>query len=181
MPYLVAATILLGAVTLLNLGLTLGLIQRLRDMAAEPAGAGRAVPPVMIGTGERPAPFTATTLDGEPVDQDAVTGGMVGFFTSTCGPCRERAPQFVAYAREAGLDRSRVLAVVIGELADTAELVALLGGEARVVVETYEGPLYTAFGVNLIPAFCLLDDHGAVVVSDTTMSAFPSPAVAPAR
>jgi thiol-disulfide isomerase/thioredoxin len=180
MPYLVAAMILFGALCLLNFGLTLGLIQRLRDLAAEQVERPR-LREAMMGSGQRPAPFTATTLDGERVDQDTVAGNLVGFFTPNCGPCRDRAPEFVGYAREAGLDRGRVLAVVYGERALAAEMVGVLGRAARVVVEDHGGPTYHAFGVNLLPALCLLDGHGTVIVSDGTIHALPSPAVAPAQ
>src|SRR6266545_2616592 len=88
MPYLVAAIVLLGAVCTVNLILTLALIRRLREQAGGPPGPRQPLPKVIVGIGERPAEFTAATTEGEPIDRDAVAGGLVGFFSPQCSPCR---------------------------------------------------------------------------------------------
>src|SRR6266508_3698318 len=101
MPYLVAAIVLLGAVCTVNLILTLALIRRLREQAGGPPGPRQPLPKVIVGIGERPAEFTAATTEGEPIDRDAVAGGLVGFFSPQCSPCRERVPEFMEYAHHA--------------------------------------------------------------------------------
>src|SRR6266511_1544259 len=156
MPYLVAAIVLLGAVCTVNLILTLALIRRLREQAGGPPGPRQPLPKVIVGIGERPAEFTAATTEGEPIDRDAVAGGLVGFFSPQCSPCRERVPEFMEYAHHA----------------DT------LDGIARIVVEPVDGPLSTAFAVGGLPALCLLDQTSTVVAAGTSLVTFPAPALA---
>src|SRR6266511_625040 len=115
MPYLVAASVLRGAVCTVNLILTLALIRRLREQAGGPPGPRQPLPKVIVGIGERPAEFTAATTEGEPIDRDAVAGGLVGFFSPQCSPCRERVPEFMEYAHHAVVDRTRVVAVLVDQ------------------------------------------------------------------
>src|SRR6266542_3937275 len=166
MPYLVAAIVLLGAVCTVNLILTLALIRRLREQAGGPPGPRQPLPKVIVGIGERPAEFTAATTEGEPIDRDAVAGGLVGFFSPQCSPCRERVPEFMEYAHHAVVDRTRVVAVLVGRPEEVADLADTLDGIARIVVEPVDGPLSTAFAVGGLPALCLLDQTSTVVRSE---------------
>jgi hypothetical protein len=173
MPYLVAAVALLTGLTLVNLTLLLAVLRRLRHQAAARASVRDPMPKPVLDIGETPADFATVTVEGERVGPDTIAGGLVGFFSPHCSVCHERLPQFVAYAR--GLDRSRVVAVLVGTAEETGELAAALGGVAGLVVEAVEGPLYRAFAVAGLPVMCLLDQRGTVVASGTDLGTFPQP------
>jgi hypothetical protein len=169
MSYLIAAVVLLGLLSVLNLLLTIGAIRRLREQAAgsAPHSSG---PSVDLRPGARPDPFTATTTAGEQVSETDVSG-LVGFFSAGCSPCHTLAPHFVERARVLG--RERVFAVVAG---DDAELLAELTPVARVVVEDYDGAVQAAFRNTWTPAVYLLDTDLRVVAAGGRMGDLPSEA-----
>nr|BFE58546.1 hypothetical protein GCM10020063_030720 [Dactylosporangium thailandense] len=176
MAYLTAAVVLLGAVTVLNLVLLLGVVQRMRRPVT-PGGDGPLVDaerrPV-LPPGERPAPFAAAARDGEPFEPGAPAARLVGFFSPHCNLCHDRMPGFLQYARRAGLDRSQVFAVVVGAPEDTAALTAGLAPAASVVDEPDGGgSVYEAFGVRGLPAMYLLDPDGVILASGTDLGSFP--------
>jgi thiol-disulfide isomerase/thioredoxin len=174
MVYLTAGLVLVGAVSVLNLVLVMGILQRLRQTAGTPAPRGPQAPPTLVTAGNMPAPFEAVTEDGEPVSHESVAGGLVGFFTPQCGACRERMPDFLAYAARNGFGRDRVLAVVIGKPDEVAEMQAELAPVARIVREPHGGAaVYKAFEVYGLPAYALLDRNGVVVASASLMTDFP--------
>lgn len=178
MPYLAAAVVLVGAIAALDLLLTVGVVRRLREQAdtlrelrttagADPGGE------VILAVGGTVADFTASTVSGRILDRDGLTGAtLVGFFSPHCEPCRERLPQFVAYAT--GFDGA-VVAVAAGDPTETADLVAELAGVAEVVVQAENGPLEKAFGVQGYPALCLLEPGGRVVASGYGLDSLPVP------
>ncbi|MGI5241090.1 TlpA disulfide reductase family protein [Dactylosporangium sp. CA-139066] len=175
MVYLTAALVLVGAVSAVNLVLVMGILQRLRQTAAAPRPRGQQSPPTLLPAGKMPAPFDAVTDEGEPVSRESVLGGLVGFFTPQCGACRERMPDFLAYAVRGGFDRSQVLAVLIGEPDEVTEMRAELAPVARIVREPHGGAaVHKAFEVYGLPAYCLLDRDGAVVASGSEMIDFPA-------
>src|SRR6266540_695110 len=53
-------------------------------------------------------------------------------------------------------------------------MVSLLSQAAHVVVEAPFGPVAAAFQVATFPAFCLLDEHHAVVASGADLEAIPA-------
>jgi hypothetical protein len=170
MPYLVAAIVLVGAVCVLDLVLTLGVIRRLRhhsELLSGGAGsAQRAAEPVMLAAGEKPADFVTATIDGQAISRDTLTAGTVaGFFTAHCMPCKERVPEFMDHVSALPSGRDQALAVVVGDDADTDELAESLAGIARVVREKHGDPVATAFGVRGYPALCVLDDDGTIRAS----------------
>jgi hypothetical protein len=175
MSYLTAAVVLVGAISVLNLVLMFGVIQRLRDLASAPSTSGRSVPPTLLQAGAVPGPFEAVTDEGEPVTLKSVMGGMVGFFTPQCGACRERLPDFVAYATQGGYDRGQVLAVLLGDPEEVAAMRAELAPVARIVREPHGGAdVHRAFAVYGLPAYCLLDGNGVVVASGADLIDFPA-------
>ncbi|MYW05912.1 TlpA disulfide reductase family protein [Streptomyces sp. SID3343] len=171
MPYLVAAVVLLGLLSILNLLLTIGAIRRLRDQPPRPAPQSHGSGPALdLTPGARPDAFTATTTAGEQVSEADVSG-LVGFFSAGCAPCHTLAPRFVERARELG--RDRVFAVVAG---DDAELLAELTPVARVVVEDYDGEVQAAFRNTWTPAVYLLGRDLRVVAAGSRMGDLPSEA-----
>jgi hypothetical protein len=174
MPYLAVGLALLTAVSLFHLLVTFGLIRRLRSAPATPPAAPPGPPgPVMPPAGERLGAFAATTVDGEDVSSEGLSGRtLVGFFSPTCSACRDRLPEFVDYATGVIADRNKVLAVVVGAGADADELVQTLAPHARVVHEPSGGDLVAAFGVRGYLSLGLLDD-GVMVVSGFGFTDFP--------
>lgn len=149
MPVLIAAVVLVGALCLLNLIFTLGVIRRLREHTALLSGAGD---PIMVKVGTEIDEFSSSTVDNEAVTcESLIDETVVAFFSPGCKPCEEKLPKFVAHAAALPGGRQRVLAVVVGDADQTAPLVTELRPVARVVVEDHAGPLASAFTVNAFP------------------------------
>ncbi|MBW8486234.1 hypothetical protein [Actinomadura parmotrematis] len=147
MPYLVAAVVLLGALCLVNLLLTLGILRRMRADAAGPGA------PFALRPGARVAGFEAVTTADETVSAAGLSG-TVGFFSAGCEPCHELLPRFIEHAREVG--RDRVLAVVGG---DDPALLEALAPVARVVAADPDGgPVARAFQNTWTPALYRVED-----------------------
>jgi thiol-disulfide isomerase/thioredoxin len=167
-PYLVAALVLVGALALLNLLLTYGLIRRLREQAAllaELSGGLAAGPGSDLArpVGSPVAPFRTETVDGAPLDAgwfDEPT--LVGFFSPGCQPCAELLPRFTAAA--AG---TRALAVVEPAPVDDAGYRAALAGAATVVAGEAARAVIEAFGVRGFPTACLVDAGGVITATGT--------------
>jgi thiol-disulfide isomerase/thioredoxin len=159
MPYLIVALVLLGLLVAFQLVLTVGIIKRLREHTAllSAVDTSPAASPA-VKVGEEVGPFATTTVGGEPVSRDGLSGDtLVGFFTPGCGPCEKRLPEFVEYARALPGGRDGVLATVVAaEPAEAAEYVAGLSQVARVVVEDSDGPLTRAFRATAFPTVVMV-------------------------
>jgi hypothetical protein len=166
MPYLTAAVILVAAASATNLVLTFGIIRRMRSTTASAAAVtGRSVsPPPTLPVGTELAPFTAHTVDGREVGRESLLGerGLIGFFSTSCGACKEQVPDFAAYAAGEGFGADRALAVVQGPAAEATEFVAAHFGSAgtTVIVEPEGGPVSQALGVVAFPLFYLVNAEG---------------------
>lgn len=182
MSYLAAGVVVVGALAILNLLLTFGVIRRLREHTELiSADRGMGPPDLMVGAGESPGDFTAVATDGTTVSRKELVGGhLVGFFSPDCEPCRQMAPRFADRAAALPLGRTQVLAVVVGGLAEVAELVALFEPVARVVVE--DGPAASdvagAFKVKGFPAICALNGDGVVAASGFDVVDLPASSLA---
>ncbi|WP_112238824.1 TlpA family protein disulfide reductase [Kribbella monticola] len=165
MPYLTVAVVLLAVLGMLNLLLTLAIIRRMRTM--NPVQ----LPPEPLPIGSAIRPFTAATIDGQTLSEHDLRGGqtLVGYFSPGCPPCEAALPRFVTYA--AGLDRERVLAVIVdGTAADAADDLAAV---ARVVVASERDSVVDALSAHGYPAVFLLDEDGRVAAADTTVEGLP--------
>jgi hypothetical protein len=183
--FLIALVVLVGAVAVLNLLLTVGVIRRLRqhtENLANLSTMGGPQPSIMIGEGERAGEFAATTTDGEPVTRDLLSGQtLVGVLTPDCSACRERLPEFVSSAETFPGGRGQVLAVLAGELEQVEEYREQLAPVARVVIEPpMKGAVATALKVEGFPAFAVLDADGTVVASGFSPDGLPAVAAAAA-
>lgn len=171
MPYLVSVVVLVGAIGLLNLLLTYGVIRRLREhtalLAGPPADLGPAAPPI----GRTVGPFRATTTTGRTLSTvDLTEGTVVGFFKTGCQPCAERLPQFVDYAR--GHDApERFVAVLVGEPSELAEMVRQLTPVAQVVLTQRGSEVLQAFEVNGFPTLVRLGTGPVIEASGWEISA----------
>ncbi|MEO3925052.1 hypothetical protein ABGB07_14470 [Micromonosporaceae bacterium B7E4] len=146
MTALTFAVVLVGALCVVDLLLTFGIMRRLRDDSASrlrqnDPGLAASMAPV------------GTTIAGTAIGWGGTT--LVGFFMPGCGPCDKQLPEFVASARK----WDRVLAVVLDPAGDGAKYVRELEQVAQVVVEdSSDGALLRAFAVEGYPIFCVVRD-----------------------
>ncbi len=177
LPFLTAAAVLVGALCLLNLVLTLGAVQRLREHANLIAQLSPAAAPnPMLGVGERVGSFEAVTVDGHAISRDSLAGPtLLGIFSPDCSACAERLPGFVDLAGGYPGGRERVLAVVVGDEHGAAEQVGSLAPVARVVIEDADGPINQAMRVRGYPAFGVLDNTGRVLSAGTNLDLLDVP------
>ncbi len=174
MPYLIAAVLILGAMTAVNLLLTVGVIRRLREHTEILSAPPDAFQDAIVAAGESPAPFTAQTTAGSAVSLDDLDGpALFVFFTPNCKACRQKLPAFRAEA--AAWDR--VYAVVAEDGGDTAEMAAAISDVAQVIVETGQPVVTEAFGVRGFPAWALVD-RGTVLRSTVGTGPLPIPVAA---
>lgn len=179
MPFLTAAVILVGALCLLDLLLTFGVIRRLREqnetlrLVREQQSAVES--DIAMPAGAAIGSFTATAVSGTQLSDTDLDGErlLVGFFSPGCDPCKERMPQFIEYATRFD---GRVVAVAADEVGETGDMIARLGEVAEVVLEVDGGPVHQAFGAKGYPALLLVDPEGTVLSSGWEMSALPVPA-----
>jgi hypothetical protein len=151
--YLYALVTVFGALTLLNLLLTFGIIRRLR----RPTTTG-----TVIGD------FTAPDVDGRPVSPVELAGRtLVGFFSPGCDACRESLADFAAAARS-----QRALAVVMSDAASASEYLPSLTPVSRVVLQEPGGPLIRAFPVTSFPSFFVVES-GRVVAGSASLEDLP--------
>ncbi|QXE38752.1 hypothetical protein KQY30_35645 [Streptomyces sp. GMY02] len=184
MPLLVALVVLVGALCVLDLVLTVGVIKRLREhtelLTAPP-------PEPAVTVGERVGEFAATTVGGSPLGpQDFAGETLVAFFSPTCKPCNEKLPDFLRYARTPVAGEQSPVAVVVGEPAQANDFASRLAPVARVVVERPGGAMGTAFKADMYPTLLKVApaDDGTLVVTDNAAALERSAAVAapiPAR
>jgi hypothetical protein len=164
MPFLIAAVVLIGAVTALNLLLTLAVIRRLRQPGT---GAARSfIDPDLpeLPAGSPVPPFRAETVSGRTITAQSLSGSeaVYAFFDSGCSSCRPTIPRLIAYAERRGLTPHQVVAVVGGDPADAGDYLSALDGRASVVVEDTLGPVAEAFAIHSFPAFVIADPGGIV-------------------
>jgi hypothetical protein len=175
MAVLIGAVVVVGALCLLDLLLTFGVIRRLREhteMLARMQHGGTDV--IGLPAGKAPESFTAT--DNEGVAVRGPSGlSVVAFFSTTCSVCPKRAPAFTDYAREHLVGRHEVLAVVVGQATQSVPYLADLTEVARVCAEPPDGPIGRAFAVQGYPVFFALDAGGTVLWSGYDPSALPAP------
>jgi hypothetical protein len=177
MPVLIGAVVIVGALCLLDLLLTFGVIRRLREhtemLAREKPGGG--VDAIGLTAGEAPTTFTATDDEGAAVRGPSGLR-VVAVFSTSCSICPKRAPAFVDYVRQHLVGRDEVLAVVVGQSAESVPYLADLADVARVCTEPAGGPIGRAFAVRGYPAFFALDPAGTVRWSGYDPATLPAPA-----
>ncbi|MEV1174765.1 TlpA disulfide reductase family protein [Nonomuraea sp. NPDC049784] len=166
MALLTASVVTIAILCAFNLVLVLALAKRVRDLATLVAQARNTgnVRDGFLAVGETVGDFTARTVDGRELTRDALTAGaVVGFFSTSCGACREKIPAFVEQARELRGQGRLALAVVVTGPDDPASYVEPLEQAAHVVVEGHDGLVGSAFKVGAFPAFCVIGDHARVL------------------
>jgi hypothetical protein len=166
----IALTVVLTFVVILNIVLTFALLRRVAGHDARLAALEKGAP-TMAEIGERIEDFATTTTDGQQLGRDdLVVGTVIGFFDPDCEVCQSHVAGFVAAAGTLG-DRARTLAVVRD--AEEAQLMAdAFGPGIRTVIERRRGPVARAFHVMATPSFCTVGP-GQVIASHD----YPQPAL----
>ncbi|MGX7824649.1 TlpA disulfide reductase family protein [Actinokineospora sp. 24-640] len=159
MTMVYAAVALLGALCLLNLVLTMGIVRRLRDHTDRLVALnGLPEENTLRDPGSGIDPFSAVSATGAVLTRDdLVAPTLVAFFTPDCPACEEKLPAFLSYAHDFPGGKQRVVAVVAGE-AGGARYRAALSEVGTVFSEREHGELQKAFGVNAFPAFLVVVD-----------------------
>ncbi len=177
-------TALVGLVGVLNLLLLFGVIRRLKEhdqaLAKIPYGAMQAPPAEsMRAPGSEVDEFSALSTDDVAVTKETLADRtLIGFFSASCAPCVESAPKFAAHAAGTPGGKGSVLAIVVADGDDDPSgLVGVLAGSARVVVEGYDGPVATAFGVTAFPTYAVVA-AGTITATAIEFTALPAPAAA---
>ncbi|WP_406383306.1 TlpA family protein disulfide reductase [Streptomyces sp. NBC_01618] len=172
MSYIYALVALVGALGILNLVFTFGVVRRLREhteMLTQSNRVQGSGPKVMLGEGETVGAFSAVTVEGAELSQDDLTKDttLFGAFAYGCSSCDERLPAFLALAEGFPGGKDNVFAVVVGPAENVGEKRDRLAPVARVVTEEQGGVVAAALGVKGFPAFALLDSSGVVRVAGT--------------
>ncbi|MFJ9113324.1 redoxin domain-containing protein [Streptomyces sp. NPDC102283] len=121
MSPLAAAVLAVGALAMVDLVLTVGVVRRLRehsDLLRQVSAPAAAMPGGMSGIASvgTPVPsFTAGPSDSPVTDRDLTDGTLVAFFSPTCEPCRDKLPGFVARYADRPEEARQVLAVVVND------------------------------------------------------------------
>jgi thiol-disulfide isomerase/thioredoxin len=158
MGTLVAAVALVGIIGILNFVLTIGIIKRLRQHAEAISSGATAASPT-LQEGEHVGDFATTSVDGMTLTSDLITSeSTIAFFSPSCGPCKERLPAFLDYAKRMSGLQQHVIAVVVGDESGAVEIVSTLRGAATVVVEDPNGgSLAQACQVKAFPTILVAD------------------------
>lgn len=171
MTYLAVAVAGAGALSLVNLWLTIALARKLRDhgeqLARRPSGPR---PLVGLPPGTQVPDFTLTTVAGATVSAEDLRGqrSVIGFFSPGCAPCHDQIPAFAAFARALPGGADRALAVISGrhgprgQDGSADDFARQLADIAHVVREPSAAAAAAALAVSGFPSFILLDAGGRV-------------------
>jgi hypothetical protein len=176
MVVLASGLFVVGALCLLDLLLTLGVVRRLREhttIITSSAWRGTE-PPIGLAAGEVPMPFAVPTTDGAEIKGPAGLR-IVAFFSTTCSVCPKSVPAFVRYMRAHSVGPREALAIVTGEDAESVPYRADLAAVAQLSAEAVKGPVGEAFGVTGYPAFFVLGEDGVVAASSYDPARLPVP------
>lgn len=181
MPYLVVAVVLVGAVCVVDLVLSLGVVRRLRTHTEliNTILARGALPEIIAPAGQRIGEFAAVTVDGQAVSNSSLRGQtLVGFFLEDCAGCTKGVPDFAAAAARFPGGRDQVLAVLV-VATDEIRIAGYreqLTPVARVVIERQNGAVASAMKVGGFPAFGVLDEDGRMLTTGSDLVRSPQPA-----
>jgi hypothetical protein len=174
--FLTAGLVVVGAISVLNLLLTLLVIRRLRRQG--PTGMGGPMPVSGPPAGAQAPAFTGLAATGDEVSSQSLTGesSTLAFLSTDCHACASSVSHLRAYAVAAGLGPDRVIAVISGDREEGRQIIESLDGIATVVLEPQLGPITEAFSVRNFPTFVMLDDQNRV--ERTQLGSGPIPAKA---
>jgi hypothetical protein len=176
MTALAVAVGLLAVLTLLNLFILLGVIRRLRTMAAADV-----LPEVLPAPGTPVGPFAVTATDGTAVtDADVATGeSLVLLLSLSCAPCQKTADKLVEGATALPA-RTIILLRREFEEEDPENMIERLSPVGTVVTFGGEEGVEGAFGSRGYPTALRINDGVIVSASNEYAEVLPQTAAVPA-
>ncbi|MGQ4267056.1 TlpA family protein disulfide reductase [Nocardiopsis changdeensis] len=168
MGILIAAVVLLTALTLFNLVLTLAIVRRLRATEAAPGRAASRAPDLDEVPVGAPVPdFTTRSVAGTPVSAAEQRGdhAVYAFFDTGCGVCEHQLRPLVDFARRAGLSPEQVVVFIADERGEAERYTSVVAEHTTVVLQAVDEVAEQVFGLRGVPAFVLADAEGTVVRS----------------
>ncbi|GHG21209.1 MULTISPECIES: TlpA family protein disulfide reductase [Streptomyces] len=164
---LVAAVVLIGCLSVFNLFLLLALARRVSGSAGNSGNSGEYVsdaPENTLPDGSPVPEFQTVTHSGEEIDRNSVAAGsVIGFLSTTCGPCIDQAPEFARMAKDFPGGRDHVLVFLKGGGPERQRMIDLLDPVARVVTETAGSAGASAsFGIVRWPSYLDVDAEGRI-------------------
>jgi hypothetical protein len=160
-PILITTVVGVALLGLLNLLLTLAVIRRLRGYETRLAAQSRGDSgPDLLPVGTTLPAFSGRTAAGEEVTPAQTELALIAVLSTTCDVCHEQVPELARYLSERGVARDTALVVVVGDVDDPVgqQLADRVDAVATVVREPYDGPVTTALGARIFPAFYLVGD-----------------------
>lgn len=156
MTALAVAVGLLAVLTLLNLFILLGVIRRLRTMAAsaaEPSAEGVPAPGTAVGA------FSLTDTDGHTVTEaDVATGqSLVLMLSPSCGPCKTTVDKLAA-ERGTLPDRTFVFLRADFEDPELPDILAKLAGVGTIIEFGGQDGIEDALSSRGYPTALLIED-----------------------
>lgn len=158
-PFALAAALAWAAA--LGILLIAGLPERAPHTALYFAPDARPIAPEI---GAYAPPISAATLDGDPVEWEALRGApvVINFWATWCAPCRVELPELQAVYADAPLGSLALLAVNLGERPeDVAAWRAALGLEFPLVIDS-DGRIAAAYWLRGQPTTLVIDSDGVV-------------------
>jgi hypothetical protein len=168
MAYLVVAVVVLGAVSVFQLVLTMGIVRRLRAQDAQLARLGEHdTGGATVDVGGRVGVFEVTATDGSTVSRAGDGHRVTAFFSPDCKACTDQLAEFARFA--AGFAGEVVAVIVADDVAQGLAYQEKLAGAARIVMEPTGGAVAAAFAVKGFPAMAVTDADGLVLVNGYTV------------
>lgn len=163
MSYLIAAVAILAVVSVLNLLISLAIVQRIRrgDMG------GRLLPRSGPPIGSKLPEFRTTAVDGATITPTTLVQGqpvVLAFLATSCQACLPSVPHLLAFVEEHGIEAARAFVIVNGDEDQNkaGQIVQAVGGAATVILESTSGPTASAFSVTHFPTFVFIGSDGMV-------------------
>jgi hypothetical protein len=166
------------AAATLSLALSLLVLRSLNGGAlAVPGSSGAVLPASGPEVGSPALPITALTEEAKLLDTGEFSGQgyLLAFFSSSCQGCRTALPAMMGYAGQLFGGPQQLVAVIVGDRRQGADIASTLRGSATIVHEPEGGPISTGYRINLFPSYILVSEAGTVVATGQSVRDLPQP------
>jgi thiol-disulfide isomerase/thioredoxin len=146
-----------------------------QPLSARP-GTLASLPPSGPDLASPAPPFHARTSTAAWLDTSELIGHryLLAFLSSGCRGCRAGLPVLIDYAGRLA-DPQRLVAVIVGERGQGADLEQRLAGLATIVSEPDGGPIAAAYRITAFPSFVLVSEDGTVLATGHSVRDLPQP------
>lgn len=163
---LVASSIALWVLLLLNLGTTLSLIKKL---SGNPGSSSGGPENYVLAAGNVCPDFSALQLDGSSTKRDDFAGVpfVLLFVGASCGPCRDILPTYLRLEEAAARSGVRPLIVSLDDMDQSRGLAADFDIKMPMllVAPRTTNPLMKDFQIGGTPGFCFVGANGIIEAS----------------